>query len=258
MTSYQAIRVGWGPKVVSIVLDRPQEGNAVNLRLIEELEEVLGRAEAAPGVRVVSLEGRDGVFSTGLDFRSAARDSVTAEDVERSVARYFGLLKRFTRSGKVLVAKVDGRANAGGVGLVAACDLVLATERSVFSLSEVLFGLLPANVVPFLLRRIGFQRAYAMTLTAQAIEARAAQQMGLVDELLPSLDDGVRRLLLRVERVREKTILATKRYFESMWYVTEPMEREAMRRSVELLGDPETYEAIRAFVEGQVLPWHKP
>jgi polyketide biosynthesis enoyl-CoA hydratase PksH len=256
--SYQTIRVGGGPKLASIVLDRPEDGNPVNLRLVEELEDALGRAEADPGVRVVTIEGREGVFSTGMDFRTAATSpAVTAGEIEQCVARYFGLLKRFTRSGKVIAAKVDGRVNAGGVGLVAACDFVIATERTSFSLSEALFGLLPANVVPFLMRRIGFQRAYVMTLTAQPLEARAALAAGLIDELSQTPDDGARRLLVRVDRVRERTIRAAKGYFEAMWFVHEGMEREAMRRSVELLGDPETYEAIRAFVEEQVFPWQR-
>jgi len=250
------VRVKRTPKAITLVLDRGSEGNTINSALIEGIERALDDAEADPGIRLVVLEGQPGVFCTGMDFRSAASSEATnPEELERAVRRYFQLLKRFTRSGKVVVAKVDGKVNAGGLGLVAATDFVIATERSTFALSEALFGLLPATVVPFLMRRIGFQKAYVMTLTAQANDARAAVEMGLVDEVADHLDEAIRKLLVRVDRVREKTIRAAKEYFERMWFFTREMENEAVRWSVELIRDPETFQSIREFIQEGVLPW---
>ena len=93
------------------------------------------------------------------------------------------------------IAHVRGKANAGGIGFVAACDIVLADSAAVFSLSELLFGLMPACVLPFLVRRIGFAKANAMTLSTQPVGVQVAREWGLVDAFEENSDNLLRKHL---------------------------------------------------------------
>src|SRR5204863_9100504 len=117
---------------------------------------------------------------------------------DRGGAAFFGLLRRFTTVGRVIVSIVDGRVTGGGVGLVAASDLVYATERSSFGLPEALWGLLPCCVLPFLIRRVGYQPAYAMALSTQPVSAQEALRSHLVDAVADDPTALVRRLAARV------------------------------------------------------------
>lgn len=92
-------------------------------------------------------------------------------------------MRQLAESSKIIVAKVQGKVNAGGIGLVAGSDLVVADNEASFALSELLFGLLPAMVLPFLIQRVGLQRAKLLALTTQPIQAAEAQRWGLVDEI---------------------------------------------------------------------------
>src|SRR5439155_22787849 len=94
----------------------------------------------------------------------------------------YDLLLQLETGSYITLSHVQGKANAGGIDIVAACDIVLADHAAQFSLSELLFGLFPACVLPFLIRRVGFQKAHYMTLMTQPISAQRAHTWGLVDE----------------------------------------------------------------------------
>jgi polyketide biosynthesis enoyl-CoA hydratase PksH len=170
-------------------------------------------------------------------------------EVEDAARLYFRTLRRLSLTSKVVVCSVDGRAQAGGVGLLAASDYVISTGRSTFRLSEALFGLLPCSVLPFLMRRTGFQKAYWLTLTAQQLDARGAHGIGLVDEVDDDLAAALRRFLLKVERVPEKTVGRMKDYFRRMWFLSERAEAEAVAEITDLLEDEENIRRIAEFVE---------
>ena len=140
--------------------------------------------ENDPRCRMVIWEGQHGWFSTGIDFGDVqAAQSANPQDWRLLLSEYIRTLKRFTLIPKVIAAKVDGQAIAGGVGFAAASDLVFATPSSQFSLSEALWGLLPARPLPSLIRRAGFQTAYRMTLTTLPVSAPQGQAVHSVDEV---------------------------------------------------------------------------
>ena len=109
-----------------------------------------------------------------------------------------------------------GMANGGGVGFVAASDIVLADETAQFGLSELLFGLFPACVLPFLIRRIGFQKAHYLTLMTQPISAQQAQTWGLVDACAKRSDSLLRKHLLRLSRLSKASIRRYKKYIRDL------------------------------------------
>jgi polyketide biosynthesis enoyl-CoA hydratase PksH len=256
--AYETLRVEAGRGSVTVTLDRPEQRNSINIALLRDLSAALERAEQDPDCRVVILEGQGGVFCTGLDFGELHRPETADPSRIRAVDDlYMALLDRLTSSSKVVVAKVDGQVMAGGVGLVAASDVVIATERSEFSLSEALWGLLPACVAPFLIRRVGFQRAYWMTLTAQRVTAREALADHLVDEVADKIDDALRKTLIRLCRLEETTVRDLKAYFRKMWIVDAKMQETAVAEIRRLLLEPRVRENVRAFVEERRFPWDR-
>lgn len=245
-------------RLMRVVLSRPERRNALSAGMIGELHAALDEAEGDPGLRLVVLSAKGPVFCDGMDFAEAAGGGATPADGSDVVGEFYRLMTRLTHTAKVVVSLVEGRVNAGGMGLVAASDYVIARPAASFGLSEVLFGLLPATVAPFLIRRIGFQPAFRLALTAQRIDAEAARAVNLIDELAADPEDALRRLLIRIERVREPTVATLKAHFADLWIMSAETERLSIARIKEAIADPQVAADIRAFVNDQVLPWQTP
>jgi polyketide biosynthesis enoyl-CoA hydratase PksH len=242
---------------MTLSIARSQWQNSINAALIREIDAALDQAERSSACRLVVLRGEPGCFCTGLDLRETTErpDTPTGETVE--IGKYMNLLRRFTLSPKVIISLVDGKVIAGGVGLVAASDLVLSTKKSEFSLSEALWGLLPCCVAPYLIRRIGFQKCYSMTLTTLPVSAEEAFRCGLVDELTEHPADALRRLALRLNLLEEETIVDLKRYFRNLWIVTSEMEEAAVRETTRLSAQPRVKGNIGDFVDHGLFPWQR-
>jgi len=221
--------------------------------MMQGLQDALDEAEADHECRVVVLAGQKHFFCTGMDFVESSQSSVPTET--HAGAEYMALLKRLASCGKIVIANVDGAVLAGGMGLAAASDLVVATPESTFGLPEALWGLLPANVMPFLIRRVGFQPAYRLTLTTETISAAEAWRIGLVDTLTEKPDDEIRRALLRLGRLDEQTILDAKAYFKKMWLFDHAMEQDAVAELSRLMQTERVQINIRNYVEHQKFPW---
>ncbi|MCC5024685.1 MAG: enoyl-CoA hydratase/isomerase family protein [Candidatus Synoicihabitans palmerolidicus] len=249
--SFETLLVESTALTVSITINRPERANSINATLLRELNAALDEAERISTCRMILLRGGAGVFCTGMDFVEIAGES----ESQMAAADYMAILKRLASSPKTIVAVVDGKVMAGGVGLVAASDLVLATSRSVFSLSEALWGILPCCVVPFLIRRVGFQQAYAMTMTTRTLSVAEALNHHLVDEVTDELDEALRRLSLRLGRLTDETVVELKSYFQKMWMLTPEMEQTAVTEIGRLLNKPTVREGIANFVNAGRFPW---
>ena len=237
-------------------ISRPENANTLNDTLIEELHQALDWAEAMPNGRTFILDGLPGVFCTGLDFHEAVRPGHLASGSDQA-AEYFRLLKRLTLSSRIVICRVDGKAIAGGIGLVAASDIVLATARAEFSLPEALWGLLPCCVLPFLIRRLGYQKAYFLTLTTRTMTATEALSDHLVDELSENLDDTLRKLSLRLSLLDDRVILDLKRYFQQIAGSPSEIEQIAIQETNRLAGQPYVRENLANYIQNGVLPWEK-
>lgn len=167
--------------VATVTLNRPEVHNAFDDRLIAELTEALRRLEADGRVRVVVLTGAGRSFSAGADLNWMKRMALySAEENRRDAAALATLMRTLDRLAKPTIAQVQGAAIAGGCGLVACCDVALASERASFAISEVRLGLIPAVISPYVVAAIGERNARRYFLTAESFDARAAEQMGLV------------------------------------------------------------------------------
>jgi polyketide biosynthesis enoyl-CoA hydratase PksH len=237
-------------------ISRSDRANSINSTLVRELHSALDLAEATPQCRTVILEGLPGLFCTGLDFQEAAQVEAPATETVR-ISEYMRLLKRLTLSSRIIVSRVDGRVIAGGVGLVAASDIALATERTEFSLSEALWGLLPCCVIPFLMRRVGYQKAYFLSLTTRTITASEAHAIHLVDELTSDLDEALRKLTLRLNLLDDRVILDLKRYFQAIAGIAPEVEQTAINEIIRLAEQPNVRQNISNYIDRGVFPWEK-
>jgi polyketide biosynthesis enoyl-CoA hydratase PksH len=251
------LRVADVEGVLTVTLQRPEARNSINQVMLQELHALLDRLETETRYPLLVLQGQPGTFCTGMDFNEVAtlRPDMPPEEREVLTRPYMQLLRRLATLPRVVIAKVDGEVLAGGMGFVAASDLVIATPRSRFSLSEVLWGLLPAMVIPYLIRRVGYQCAYRMALTTQPVSAEAALAMHLVDELSETPELALRRLRARLGRIQPATVANLKRYFRKMWLLTDEVEELAVSEISRLMFHPDFQENLRNFVEHQVYPW---
>ncbi|MFC4105804.1 enoyl-CoA-hydratase DpgD [Micromonospora zhanjiangensis] len=184
--------------VARVTLDRPEVLNAMDLRMHEELARVWDDLEADDGIRVVVLTGAgDRAFSVGQDLTERARRDAAgtppATFGSRGQPGWPRLTERFGFS-KPVVARIDGYALGGGFELALACDLIIASDRSVFGLPEVRLGLVPgAGGVFRLIRQLPHRVALGHLLTGRRMDAATAHSYGLVNEVVPAdrLDECV-------------------------------------------------------------------
>lgn len=253
--AWQTILAAASAHTLTVTLDRPSRRNALNDSMIAELHAALDDAERSTQCRLLVIHGANGVFCTGMDLEDAAAE---LDASTHRGAAFFQLLRRFTASSRVVVSIVDGRVEGGGVGLVAASDFAFATERSRFGLPEALWGLLPCSVLPFLLRRVGFQRAYAMTLSTLPVSAREAKKIGLIDEIADDPTVPLQRLASRVTKLDETTVLAAKRYFARLSPITDEVETTALNELDALFASSFVQQAIAGFTgPRRSLPWER-
>lgn len=255
MTTNKSIQLRDQKGVLFVTFNRPEAKNSINSVLVSEIREVLTQAETDPSIKVVVLEGNATHFCTGMDFQAVSNgtEDLMADDPDG----YYEMLKQIGGGSKVIVSKVDGQVNAGGVGLVAASDLVIASEKATFGLSEMLFGLLPACVMPFLIRRVGVQKAQWMTLITQGIPAQRAYEIGLVDEVNGNTADSLRRNLLRLTRLETDTIRNLKAYMSELWIMNEQTQRLAVDKIASLINSEQVQHNIKNFVTTGAFPWSK-
>ena len=171
--------------VVTVTLNRPELHNAFDDALIAEMTHVLATLGADPAVRAVVLRGHGKSFSAGADLdwmrRMAGYTQAQNQKDAEGLARLMHTLDRLP---KPVIAVVQGAAYGGGVGLVAACDIAIASTKASFCLSEVKLGLIPAAISPYVVAAIGARQARRYFMTAEVIPATRAREIGLVHEVV--------------------------------------------------------------------------
>jgi polyketide biosynthesis enoyl-CoA hydratase PksH len=258
--NFKTIAIEMAKGILTVTLNRPDHDNRINLSMLRELHAALNQAEVESSCRLIVLQGQQGIFCTGLDFHEVQQTFPGQDNplIREWTSLYMALLKRFTTLPKTLIARVEGKVIAGGMGLVAASDFVLASEKASFKLSEALWGLLPAMVAPYLIRRIGFQKAYTLTLSCQTLSAPEAFRIDLVDQLTDELDKAIQEIGRRMGRIEEQTLRVLKEHFRRLSSITDAVEKNAEETTSHLLHSPLVQNNIAHFLEKQQLPWGTP
>lgn len=250
-----AVRIATDGAAMRVRMARPEAGNTLTEDLVAGIHGALDAAEADTSLRVVVLEGENGVFCTGMDFEHLLAGGGEGGEDRQGAGQFAELLQRFAATRRIVVSAVDGKVVAGGLGLVAASDLVYVTERATFSLSEALWGLLPSVVAPYLIRRVGFQLAYDMTLTARTVTAEEAARARLADGLVGDLDAHLRVQVKRLARLDPATVLDLKSYYRKLWMISELTERASLEELQRLLGTARVRRNVEAYARYGRLPW---
>lgn len=175
--------------VLTLMLNRPEVGNALSPELADAMEEALGAAASDAAVRVVVVAAAGKHFSAGADLNymksmRGADHAANVADALRTQRLFAGLAEL----PKPVVARVHGASRGGGVGLVAAADVVVASNAATFAFTEVRLGIVPAMISPFVVARLGPARARRLFLTAETFDAEQAETWGLVDHTVPEED----------------------------------------------------------------------
>lgn len=177
-----------------ITLNRPQVHNAFDDVLIAELSEALAAAGGDAAVRAVVLTGEGASFSAGADLNwmRGMASAGEAENREDSL-RLASLMRTLQFLPKPTIARVNGAAYGGGVGLIACCDIAIGVDSARFGLTEVKLGLVPAVISPYVIHAIGLRHARRLFLTGELFDAATAQDIGLLHRCVPAeqLDEAV-------------------------------------------------------------------
>ncbi len=187
-----------GAGVAQITMARPQVFNAFDEVMIGELDDAFTQLSQDPHVRVIVLAGEGKHFSAGADLQWMQRASVATLEWNLADARRFaGMLHRIATCNKPTVARVQGAALGGGVGLTCACDMAVAADNANFAVSEAKFGILPAVIGPYVVNAVGKRQARYLALTTTRIDAQTALTMGMVQRVVPldALDTEVDRVV---------------------------------------------------------------
>ena len=185
--------------IAHIKLNRPHVHNAFNAELIERLTDTLDRLiDSDQQVRVLVLSGAGRSFSAGADLGWMRSMSEASEmDNRDDASRLAAMFRTLDQLPIPTIARVNGSAFGGGVGLIACCDIAIADDQAKFGLTEVRLGLIPATIAPFVLRRIGISAARRLLLTGERFDSATAQQIGLISETVctDQLDAAVEQVI---------------------------------------------------------------
>ena len=185
--------------VATVTLDNPEKHNAFDDKIIAELTEAFAHVGIDPAARVMVLASSGRNFSAGADLNWMKRMASFSHEENRQDARAFAnLLKVLNFMRKPTIARVQGAAFGGAVGLVSCCDMAIATDRASFSLSEVKIGLMPATISPYVVAAMGQRASRRYFATAERFSANEALRLGLVSQVVSdegALDAAVHSLV---------------------------------------------------------------
>ena len=247
-----------------VTLNRADRHNAFDDVLIAELTEALQALEAEDGIRVVILAAAGRSFSAGADLNWMKRMAAySMEDNRRDALALGTLMRTLAQLAKPTIARVQGAAYGGGVGLVACCDIAVATQDAAFSFSEVKLGLVPAVISPYAIAAIGERAARRYFLTGERFEAAEAWRLGLVHELCRDADDMDEKIgtivdaLLACGPVAQREAKDLVRAVAGRPVTAELIE-ETAGRIARIRSSPEGREGVGAFLEKRRAAWIAP
>ena len=247
--------------VARVTLDRPQIRNAFDDALISALTSALRELDADESVRAVVLAGNGPAFCAGGDLNWMKRMAGYGYGENLQDAQALAdLMKTLDRMRKPTIARVHGPAYAGGVGLVAACDIAIGVPEAKFCLSEAKLGLSPATISPYVVRAMGERMARRYFLTAEVFDAAEAQRIGLLTAVSPSekLDGEIEEILQHLMQSGPQALVKIKDLIRTVAAgpVNDAMIADTAKRIAEIRVSPEGREGVASFLEKRKPSWH--
>ncbi|MEB0012191.1 enoyl-CoA hydratase/isomerase family protein [Glaciimonas sp. Gout2] len=247
-------------QVATITLNRPDVRNAFNQDTIAEITRAFTELGAMPQVRAIVLAANGVAFCAGADLNwMKEMADYTPEQNRADAGQLAAMLQVIYDCPKPVIARVQGDCYAGGLGLVAACDIVVAVEAAHFCLSEVRIGLIPATISPYVIKAIGESAARRYFITAERFSAATALRIGLVHEVvgLETLDDTVNVLLKSLLAASPAAVTNAKRLVRDV--AGQPLSAALIAATVEGIAQSRASdqgrEGVRAFLEKRKPSW---
>jgi methylglutaconyl-CoA hydratase len=246
--------------VARLMLNRPDVRNAFNDALIAELTatfDALGRDAA---LRAVVLGGEGKAFCAGADLSwMRAMADYTWEQNRADAGKLADMLWAVYRCPLPVVGRVHGDCYAGGVGLAAACDVLVAAEGVTFCLSEARLGLLPATIAPYVVRALGEQAARRYFVTAERFDAATAHRLGFVHEVTPpdALDAKVDEIVATLVANGPMAVKACKQLVQDVAHrpITDDLRADTARRIADIRASDEGREGLQSFLQKRPPSW---
>jgi len=250
-----------GP-VLHVTLNRPEVRNAMSMAMVLELRQVLASAEADGSTRVLVLRGAGGHFCAGADLKDMAMARSRLAENAHAVAEVnqaFGdLCVAFSNTGLAVVAIVEGTVMGGGFGLACVADVTIAGNSAVFRLPETSLGVVPAQIGPFLVERLGYAEAKRLAVTGGRLDAQAALDLRLVHEMHPAgaLDSALARVLRDILQCAPGAVAATKALIaKARFHSPASLVHEAAEVFSRAALGPEGTEGMAAFLVKRKAGW---
>ncbi|TAM61210.1 MAG: enoyl-CoA hydratase/isomerase family protein [Rhodanobacter sp.] len=245
-----------------LTLNRPPVHNAFDGELIAALTEAVKAAGSDPAVRAVVLTGAGASFSAGADLNWMRGMAGASEAENRADSLALASLMRSLQfCPKPTIARVNGAAYGGGVGLVACCDIAIGTEQAKFGLTEVKLGLVPAVISPYVIAAIGLRHARRLFLTGEIFDAATARQIGLLHQIVAAdaLDESVQHALALLAKAGPVAQAEAKWLALRMAGIDEAQAAQIDRDNAALIArlrvSPEGQDGIKAFLDKRAPGW---
>lgn len=256
----KTLSVSGGP-VTTVTLNRPDVRNAFNEDLIHDLSDWAATVPTDGSIRVVVLRGAGASFCAGADLQWMSRMAGYSREENLADARMAASMFLALDSLPVpLIGRIHGAALGGGSGLAAVCDVVVAAEDATFGFTEVVLGILPAMISPYVVRKIGLSAARELCLSGVRFSAARAKDIGLVHDVVTSdrLDLTVERHVAQFLKAAPSAVAATKRLLTQ---VAGRKPADVLEQTVDAIAaqrvSPEGQEGMRAFLEKRPARWQQ-
>jgi len=256
---------------LAVTLNRPEARNAMSLQMVAELRQALAAAEATAGqagaVRAVVLRGAGGHFCAGADLKDMAGARMRAmqaapdakDDPIAEVNAAFGALcVAYSRTPLAVVAVLEGTVMGGGFGLACVADVALASDTAAFRLPETSLGVVPAQIAPFLVERLGYSQAKRLAVTGGRLDAAAALRVGLVHAVVHTeeLEAELNRVLADILACAPGALAATKALMaQARLHEPQTLVQHAAAVFSQAAQGPEGLEGMTAFMQKRKPNW---
>ena len=269
-TDYGHIRAEQFGAVLNVTLNRPESRNAMSLQMVAELQQVLRTAEAAAGTphaaRVVVVRGEGGHFCAGADLkdmagarmRSMQRAPGEPDPIAEVNAEFGRLCAAYANTPLAVVALLEGTVMGGGFGLACVADVAIASDTASFRLPETSLGVVPAQIAPFLVERLGYSQAKRLAVTGGRLDAAAALGLGLVHEVATTdgLQIALDKVLADILACAPGALAATKALMQRARFApARELVQDAAAIFAQSAQGPEGIEGMTAFIQKRKPNW---
>lgn len=246
--------------IARVTLNRPELRNAFDEDMISRICDTMGQLSNNESVRAIILTGAGKAFSGGADLNMMRRVADYSTTENRDDARRLAhMLEAIYNSPKPTIALVNGPAMGGGLGLIAACDIAIASEDAFFALTEVRVGLIPAVISPFVIEAIGVRHARRFFLTGERFDATTARRLGLIHKLAMhvQLEDTLAETLNDILASAPNALSEAKDLIKAVAYqpIGKTTREDTANRIASRRASPEGREGITAFLEKRKPNW---